>query len=382
MIDTLQRKPIARLLAEMSARPDSGGYLNAGYAVITPDGQMQTFVTGRVAPAGRRFTDATTRLRMASISKAATGRAACALALQGALPLDTDVTRIVQWPAPPEWLRMHPVTARHLLSHTSGLTDLAGYLPDPGQSIMAFIEGHPQAASGRVPGSYFAYANINYVLLGHVMEAATGQRFDHILRKEVLRPAGIDGGFNWVGVSLVERANRLALYQRGSTGLRVEADAEDADWPADLIWRGGRGHSLANYRLAHDTSLFSPHAGLRMSIVEAARLARYLGDASPAGELQRQIAWQHDPAARNGEDCDGLFSRFGLGLTIYRDHPRIPSHLVGHAGHALGFSGGVWYNAGTSTAHAYFLTGSRDETEGLESEVFYGPMELSIMQQL
>jgi CubicO group peptidase (beta-lactamase class C family) len=277
---------------------------------------------------------------------------------------------------------MHPVTARHLLSHTSGLTDLAGYLPDHGQSIIAFIKDHPKAVSGRVPGSYFAYANINYVLLGHVMEAATGKRFDHILRDEVLRPAGIMGGFNWAGVSLAERANRLALYQRGLTGLRVEADANDADWQADLIWRGGREHSFANYRLAHDTSLLSPHAGLRMNVIEAACLARLLGDGSPAAKLQQHIAWQHDPKARNGEDCDGLFTRFGLGLTIYQGHPRIPSRLVGHAGHALGFTGGVWYNTETATAHAYFLTGSRDETGGLENEVFYGPDELAIMQQL
>jgi CubicO group peptidase (beta-lactamase class C family) len=382
MTEALQQKPIPHLLAEMTARPEVGGYLNAGYAVIAPDGQMQTFVTGRVAPAGRRFTDATTRLRMASISKAATARAACALAMRGALPLDVDVTWIVPWPDPPEWLGMHPVTARHLLSHLSGLTDLAGYLPDHGQSIMAFINDHPKAVSGRVPGNYFAYANINYVLLGHVMEAATGKRFDHILRDEVLLPAGITGGFNWAGVSLAKRANRLALYQRGLTGLTVEADADDADWQADLIWRGGRGYCFAEYRLAHDTSLLSPHAGLRMNIIEAARLARHLGNASPAGELQRQVAWQYDPTAQNGEDCDGLFTRFGLGLTIYQDHSRIPSHLVGHAGHALGFAGGVWYNADTSTAHAYFLTGSRDETEGLDNEVFYGPIELSIMQQL
>jgi CubicO group peptidase (beta-lactamase class C family) len=382
MIDAVPQKPIERLLVEMTARRDPGGYLNGGYATIAPDGQTQAFVTGRVAPAGPRFTDVTTRLRMASISKAATARAACALVLRGALPLDVDVTSIVRWPDPLEWLREYPVTVRHLLSHLSGLTDHAGYLPDHGQSIMAFITDHPEAVSGRLPGSYFTYANINYVLLGHVMEAATATRFDHILWDEVLRPAGIAGGFNWAGVSFAERANRLALYQRWSTGLRVEADADDADWQADLIWRGGRGHDFASYRLARDTSLLSPHAGLRMNIVEAARLARYLGSVSPAEGLQRQIAWQYDPVAQNGEDCDGLFTRFGLGLTIYRDHPRIPSHLIGHAGHALGFTGGVWYNPDTSTAHAYFLTGSRDETEGQDSEAFYGPTELSIMQQL
>jgi hypothetical protein len=119
-----------------------------------------------------------------------------------------------------------------------------------------------------------------------------------------------------------------------------------------------------------------------MNIVEAARLARFLADGSPAAVLQRQLEWRFDPAARNGEDCDGLFTAFGLGLTVYQHHARIPGHLIGHAGHALGFTGGVWHNVQTGVSHAYFLTGGRDETEGLDQETFYGAAELAVMQKL
>jgi CubicO group peptidase (beta-lactamase class C family) len=359
-----------------------GGYLNAGYAVIEPDGAGHAFVTGQITPNGAAFTDTGARLRMASIAKAATARAVCALAVQGVLPLDGDVTQLLRWSDAPARLRAHPVTVRHLLAHLSGLTDRAGYLVDPGQSLTAFIADHPAAISQHRPGRYFSYANLNYILLGHVMEAVTGRRFDHILRDEVLAPAGIAGGFNWAGVPATARANRLPLYQRGPDGLAVEADADDADWQADLIWRGGRGHSFADYRTGRDTSLLSPHAGLRMNIIEAARLARFLADGSPAARLQAELAWQHDPALQNGEDCDGLFTAFGLGLTIYRNHPRIPGDLIGHAGHALGFTGGIWHNRATGRSQAYFLTGGRDETEGLDTETFYAAAELAIMQAL
>lgn len=360
----------------------AGGYLNAGYAAIAPDGGTQAFVTGRITPDGASLDDPTVRLRMASIAKCATARAACGLAVRGDIALDADICSLLHWTDAPDALRRHPVTLRHLLAHVSGLTDHAGYIVDPGENLLQFIADRPKAISGRRPGHYFAYANLNYILLGHVMEAATGKRFDHILRDEVLIPAGIAGGFNWAGVPLADRANHLPLYQRGPSGLTVQADADDADWQADLIWRGGRGHSFAGYRLAQDTSLFSPHAGLRMNVIEAARLARFLGDASPAGQLQRQLAWQFDLTAQNGEDCDGLFTRFGLGLTIYENHPRIPGHLIGHAGHALGFTGGVWHNVDTGISHAYFLTGGRDETDGLDTEAFYGLAELSVMAQL
>jgi CubicO group peptidase (beta-lactamase class C family) len=375
-------KDIPAQLTALTARPGTTGYLNAAYAAITPDGQVQAFTAGRIHPGGPAFTDPTLRLRMASISKAATARAACALALQGALALDADIVQLLKWNNPPLALVRQPITVAQLVSHTSGLTDHAGYLPDPGQSIMDYIAPLPRSISGRPSGTYFAYANLNYILLGHVMEAVTGQRFDIILRDHVLRPAGIDGGFNWAGVPLATRAHRLPLYQRHGDVLSIEADDEDVDWQADLIWRGGRGHSFADYRLAHDTSLLSPHAGLRMNVIEAARLARFLADGSPVAALQARTAWQFDPAAPNGEDCDGLFIVFGLGLTIYRNHPRIPGDLIGHAGHALGFTGGAWHNHATGISHAYFLTGGPDETEGLDTEAFYGADELAIMQAL
>ena len=364
---------IAALLKDLTGR--TGGYLNAGYAEIRADGREMAFVCGRVRPDGAQFADPSARLRMASIAKAATARAVCTLVVQGAMALDRDVRGVLGWSG------TQAVTLRQLLSHTSGLTDHAGYLVDDGQSLQAFLAGRA-VETRRMPGSSFAYANLNYILLGHVMEVVTGRRFDHILRDEVLGPAGIAGGYNWAGVALADRANRLALYQRDDAGVSVQADGDDADWQADLIWRGGRGHSFASYRLGQDTSLLSPHAGLRMNIMEAARLARFLADGSDAAGLQGQVAWRYDPSTRNGEDCDGLFTAFGLGLTIYDNHPRIPGHLVGHAGHALGFTGGVWHNMDTGTSHAYFLTGGRDETEGLDSEAFYSAAELAIMQQL
>ncbi len=366
---------IAGLLTQATDAARGGAYLNAGYAVIGADGRAQAFVTGRVVPQGAAFTNVTTRVRMASIAKAATARAVCALVVRGVLNLDADVWAVLGIRG------MQPVMVRHLLAHTSGLTDHAGYLVEVGESLVQLLS-RQGVESGRVPGVYFAYANLNYIVLGHVMEAVTGQRFDLILQDTVLGPAGIAGGFNWAGVSVTDRANHLVLYQQGDDGLSVQADGPQADWQADLIWRGGRGHSFADYRLGQDTSLLSPHAGLRMSVVEAARLARFLGDGSAAALLQGQVAWRFDPSAPNGEDCDGLFTAFGFGLTIYDNHPRIPGHLIGHAGHALGFTGGVWRNVDTGASHAYFLTGGRDETEGLDQEAFYGATELAIMQEL
>ncbi|MEL6680984.1 MAG: serine hydrolase domain-containing protein, partial [Pseudomonadota bacterium] len=226
--------------------------------------------------------------------------------------------------------------------------------------------------------AYFEYANLNYVLLGAALERATGERLDHLMRREVLERIGARGGLNWAGVTEADRADRLPLYQRHGDALVLEADGDGAAWDADLIWRGGRGLSLDGYRTGLDTGLLSPHAGLRLTVGEMARLARLFGEDSAAARLQRRETWRYD--GTNGAWCDGLFPAFGLGLTLTPGGDRIPGRLAGHAGHALGFTGGAWVNLDTGTAWAYALTGSADLTEDSDQEVFYPEPELAILE--
>ena len=83
------------------------------------------------------------------------------------------------------------------------------------------------------PNGYFFYANLNYVLAGAVIEAVTGARFDIVLRRLVLAPLGIGGGFNWAGVA---DRNRLPMYQRRDNILTLEADGPTAT--GRPIWCG------------------------------------------------------------------------------------------------------------------------------------------------
>lgn len=375
-----------RLKDRLERAVTEGGFLNGGICVIGPDRMERTHVTGIVHPMHmgeetKALTDPGIRMRMASISKAVTGRVACELAAAGELDLDGGVAEILGWSDAPKVLQ--GVTVRMLLNHTSGLTDAAGYIFERPQSPMGFVAGNAGAiGSGHRPGTWFRYCNLNYVLLGTLLEAVSRQRFDLLARQLVLQPAGIRGGFNWAGVSLPQRDCRLPIYQRFGGRLERQTEPEGADWTADIVWGDGRGYSFDDYVLERDTLLFSPHAGLRLSVVEAARLARLLGDDTAAGRLQRETTWKYDPARPNGNHCDGHFGEFGLGLTIYRNEKRIPGPLVGHAGHALGFTGGVWFNEVSGVAAALFLTGSADLTDGLEDEVFFGPEELSILELL
>ncbi len=352
---------LTALLAAAIGTPPQG-FTDAALAHIAPDGMETAWAWGG-APA-------TARMRVASISKMATASAIVASAALGRIDLDAEVAGLLDWHGAPGALR--GVRLRHLLSHTSGLTDHAGYIVDPPDSPLDLIARAPAAKAGTPPGRFFRYANLNYILAGIVLERAWNERFDRILRRLVLDPAHIGGGFNWAGVA--DGAPVLPVAQWTGGALVVQADAPDADWGADLIWRNGRGVSLDGYRVGRDTTLFSPHAGLRASVLETARLARFAAGAA------RNSEWRFDGA--NGVDCDGLFTAFGLGLTIYRDHPHIPGHLLGHAGHALGFTGGAWHDADDGATWAYALNGSPDLTEGSVDETFYSGVEAEVMARL
>ncbi|MGR3433914.1 MAG: hypothetical protein ACU0CO_03335 [Shimia sp.] len=153
----------------------------------------------------------------------------------------------------------------------------------------------------------------------------------------------------------------------------------DGDWGADYLWAGGAGRGFAGHRIGRDAAYLSPHAGLRANVLELARLARFLGT-SPAGEAAMAPAWAFDGG--NGRTGGGLFLRYGQGVTLTGADPRLPRVLAGHGGHALGFTGGAWWDPAQARAFAYVLTGSADETEGHDDEVFHGDVELALLEAL
>jgi D-alanyl-D-alanine carboxypeptidase len=92
------------------------------------------------------------------------------------------------------------ITVRELLAHRSGLADYAGdaaflrqtlaqprRLWTPGELVRVALAKGPVAR----PGERFAYASTNYILLGMVVERATGTSLERQLRDRVFVPLGL-----------------------------------------------------------------------------------------------------------------------------------------------------------------------------------------------
>lgn len=91
--------------------------------------------------------------------------------------------------------RHRAIRLRHLLTHTSGLTDAGVHywrtVDDGAASLDDHVRALPDERLSAAPGTTFRYASIDYVLLGAGAEQVSGQPFSALLRETVLTPAGL-----------------------------------------------------------------------------------------------------------------------------------------------------------------------------------------------
>jgi D-alanyl-D-alanine carboxypeptidase len=136
----------------------------------------------------------TSVLEVASVTKVFVGALVLALAEDGVLGLDDHVGAHVSG-----LLRDDGgITVRSLLNHTSGLPDFfddpafrTGWLANrsrepPVSELVRIVQRLPRRERG-----VFGYANVNYVIVGSIVEAATGRSVADALRMRILEPHGL-----------------------------------------------------------------------------------------------------------------------------------------------------------------------------------------------
>lgn len=118
----------------------------------------------------------------ASLTKIVCATAALRLIGTGQIGLHDEVARYLPGVAP-------VVTIRHLLTHTSGLDIRLSTAAQAGPQGLwdAVIATRPSA----VPGTRVAYANVNTLLLGRLLEQVTGMGLAALVAALVLTPAGM-----------------------------------------------------------------------------------------------------------------------------------------------------------------------------------------------
>jgi len=142
-----------------------------------------------------------TLFQAASISKPVAAMAALRLVEEGVLDLDAPVNEYLKsWKLPEnEHTRETPVTLRHLLTHTGGLTvhGFPGYATDETvATTLEVLDGSGPANTDPIrvdtqPGSTWRYSGGGYTVVQQLLEDVTGEPFPILMRRLVLDPAGM-----------------------------------------------------------------------------------------------------------------------------------------------------------------------------------------------
>ena len=174
-----------------------------GVAVAVVEKGRVTFAKGfgrkdPTAPDGAPV-EPTTLFRMGSIQKPLTAIALLQTVASGAVDLDR---RIVDY-LPGFHLTLTPdpvaaITARHLLTHTSGLHDYLELAAPADETMDAALAGFAlgrYADIGYVqspPGVLYAYSNAGYMLAGLLAETVTAVSYRTLMHDRVLGPLGMN----------------------------------------------------------------------------------------------------------------------------------------------------------------------------------------------
>lgn len=251
---------------------------------------------------------------MASITKPFVATSLMQLVEGGKLDLDTPVVKYLPYfrIADP---RYAGITVRQMVTHTSGMPDVADYEWNKPQyddgALERYVRGLTTFTLEFAPGERFKYSNMAFEVLGDVVAKVSGETFDDYVQRHILSPLGM----------------------KDSTLLVRRADAALLAWGHEMNGGAPFPSKVYPYNRMH-----TPSSNLHSNVLDMARWAMAnmnRGELDGARILQAStydVMWK--PAAEFG----GRPSPTGISwfLREYRGHK-----VVEHGGGDTGFRTGL-----------------------------------------
>ena len=272
----------------------------------------------------------------ASLTKViATAPAIMLLAERGKLRLDDKVDH---WITNFKAHGKGAVTIRHLLTHTSGLRPSLSSKPSWSGLAKAIDLAKEERLTAQ-PGTKFRYSDINFILLGEIVQLASGQMLDEFTSKHIYQRLGMrDTGF----LPPFEKRSRIAPTERVD---------------------GQILHGIVHDPTARRMNGVAGHAGLFTTAADLSRFAQMMlnggklnGRRSFKSETVRLMTSVHTPK--------GMMAKRGLGWDIDSPYssPRGNHFKIGGYGHTGWTGGSLWVDPATQTI--VILMTSRTHPDG------------------
>ena len=133
------------------------------------------------------------------------------------------------------------------MSHTSSLNDKQGYFTldviNPAKTGDA-----AKCYNNYEPGTGYEYCNLNYNMVGTIIERVSGQRFDKYVKTHILDPLALYGGYE---VGALDASKFVTLYEYDSATQKLNA-APNAYNP--------RTDEISHYEMGYSTPYFPRQA--------------------------------------------------------------------------------------------------------------------------
>jgi D-alanyl-D-alanine carboxypeptidase len=188
--------------------------------------------------------------RLGSITKQFTATAILMLAEEGKLSLQDPIEKHL--PGYPT--QGHTITIEHLLTHTSGIqsyTDIPGWMTTrvlSPMTVQELVDAFKKEPMQFAPGERYAYNNSAYVLLGAVVEKASGKTYEAFVTERIFQPLGMTASYYGSTERIIPRrapgytqegdqprnARYLSMTQPYAAGSLVSTVEDLARWDAAL----------------------------------------------------------------------------------------------------------------------------------------------------
>ncbi len=264
--------------------------------------------------------------RIASISKSFSATSVMQLVEAGKLSLEEDMSKLVGFairnPKFPETI----ITLRMVMSHRSSINDSQGYFTldaiNPSKNT-----DWSKCYNDYRPGTGYMYCNLNYNMVGTIIEKISGERFDQYVKHHILDRLKLYGGYC---VDSLDKTRFATIYEYNDSTKKFIAS------PAAY---NPRSEEIKNYTIGYSTPVFSPTGGMKISATDLAKYmimhmkqGRYKGKKIISKESAKQMQTK-------------LSDTEGYGLAIMTTDKLIPGKTMkGHTGSAYGLYSAMFFN--------------------------------------
>jgi CubicO group peptidase (beta-lactamase class C family) len=300
--DSLTREQLVEETREIVRRRVENDTFSGAVLLAQGDEVLLTLAAGEADKGLHVANDVETRFNLGSMNKMFTSVSIAQLAEQGRIGYDDRLSKY----ADESWLPRavtERITIRHLLTHTSGL---GSYFNDTYQrssrELFRKVDDYKPLVQGEEPafepGTRWSYSNTGMLLLGVVIEKASGRDYFDYVREHVYAPAGMTRSDCF---ELDQPVENLAVgYQRDAT--------TKSGWRNNVFQHVLRG---------------GPAGGGYSTVGDLFRFARALIDGKLVSVSTLDELW-----------TDAVGAHYGRGFSVIDE----PQKIVGHGGGFPGIS--------------------------------------------